>query len=205
MYLPKAFQETTPLRLHEFVRRHSFATLITLTSGPDGSPVPFASHLPFLLDERGGTLRGHLARANPQWQHFRPDQEVLAIFQGPHAFVSSNWYEDPANAVPTWNFTAVHVYGKPRVCEEGAETFKVLEDLVALYQPEGHPLSLSPPADRARELARAIVAFEIEITRWEGKFKLSQNRSASDQERVRRELLARGGVEDRAVAELMKP
>src|SRR5205814_7596642 len=139
------------------------------TSSADGSLLPFASHLPLLLDSsRGerGMLRGHLARANPQWQQFRPDQEVLALFQGPHAFVSSNWYEDPANSVPTWNYTAVHVYGCPRIHEDDTQVFKLLDDLVAVYQPEGHPLSLAPPSERARELARAIVAFEMEITRW---------------------------------------
>src|SRR5262249_44784488 len=118
MYTPRLFAVTDRERLHAFVRQHSFATLVTCD---DGAAVPVASHLPFLPDPgRGehGVLRGHMARANPQWRHFRPGREVLAIFLGPHGYVSSNWYEEPAVMVPTWNYTAVHVYGRPRLVED---------------------------------------------------------------------------------------
>lgn len=206
VYIPKAFQVADPERLHAFVRRHSFATLVTCPAGPDG-PVPFATHLPFLLDAgRGahGVLRAHVARANPQWRHFRPGQEVLAIFHGPHAFVSSNWYAEPARTVPTWNYAAVHAYGTAHVVEEAEAVWDLLRDLTAVYQPEGSPLPLVPTHEPAAGLVRAIIAFEVEVTRWEGKFKLSQNRSAEDRRRVREALERRDTPDDRAVAGLMR-
>jgi transcriptional regulator len=207
MYIPQAFQETAREVLHAFVRRHSFATLVTCTTDTNGATIPFASHVPLLLDAgRGsqGVLRGHLARANPQWRHFDAEQEVLAIFHGPHAFVSANWYADPPNMVPTWNYAAVHVYGKPRILAEADEVFTLLQDMLAYYQPEGNPMSLQPPTQRVQQLAQAIVAFELTITRWEGKFKLSQNRTAEDQGRVREALLDRGEPEGLAVAQMMQ-
>jgi transcriptional regulator len=207
MYIPRLHQLTDPQRLQAFVRRYSFATLVTSAVEADGVLVPFASHLPLLLDAGRGThgvLRGHLARANPQWNHFKPDAEVLAIFTGPHALVSSNWYQEPARSVPTWNYTAVHVYGKPRILAEADQVFAFLEDLMAAYQPEGNPMSLQPPTEQAEALVGAIVAFEVDITRWEGKLKLSQNRSPVDQERVRTNLVQRGQPDDLAVAEWMR-
>jgi transcriptional regulator len=206
VYIPDAFRQDSPELLHAFVRRHSFATLVTSAPDAAGTIVPFASHLPFLLAaDRGpnGVLRAHMARANPHWRQFRPDQEVLVIFTGPHAFVSSAWYERPAEMVPTWNFTAVHVYGKPRLVDEEAAVVALLRDLMAVYQPEGWTLPFDPPGERLRALARGIVAFEVEVTRWEGKFKLSQNRSPEDHRRVREALLTRGTPEDLAVAALM--
>jgi transcriptional regulator len=181
--------------------------LVTCTTETNGTAIPVASHVPLLFDaERGsqGVLRGHLARANPQWRHFHAEQEVLAIFHGPHAFVSSNWYAEPPNMVPTWNYAAVHVYGKPRIVAEADEVFTLLQDMLAYYQPEGNPMSLEPPTQRAQQLAQAIVAFELTITRWEGKFKLSQNRTTEDRNRVREALLVRGGPEDLAVAQMMQ-
>jgi transcriptional regulator len=207
MYIPKIHAENDVQRLHTLVRGYSFATLVTCSADPAGTEAPFASHLPLLLDTtRGqhGVLRGHMARANPQWRHFRPDQEILAIFLGPHGFVSSNWYEEPAVMVPTWNYTAVHVYGTPRLIEDSGGVFALLTDMMAFFQPEGNPMSLAPPTERAQELVRAIVGFEIDITRWEGKFKLSQNRSEADRRRVREALEQRGGADDRALADLMQ-
>jgi transcriptional regulator len=207
MYIPRIHAENDVRRLHALVRQYSFATLVSCFAEAVGSVVPFASHLPLLLDStRGehGVLRGHMARANPQWRHFKPDQEILAIFQGPHGYVSSNWYEEPAVMVPTWNYTAVHVYGKPRLIEATDQVFVLLTDMMAYYQPEGNPLSLQPPTERAQELVRAIVAFEMDITRFEGKFKLSQNRSERDRGRVRAALQQRGGADDLALADLMQ-
>jgi transcriptional regulator len=104
MYIPRAFREDDSSKLHTFMREYNFATFITLHDG-----VPFATHLPFLLDaERGpnGTLLAHMARANPQWQVFKSSQEVLVIFQGPHAYISPSWYEVELS-VPTWNYAVV--------------------------------------------------------------------------------------------------
>jgi transcriptional regulator len=205
VYIPNVHRVTDAKRLQAFVRHHSFATLVTCPAGPDG-PAPFASHLPFLLHVGGGAhgvLRAHMARANPQWRHFRPGHEVMAVFLGPHAFVSSNWYAEPARMVPTWNYTAVHAYGTARLIEEPAAVYALLRDLMAVYQPEGSPMPLSPEHGPAADLVQGIVAFEVEVTRWEGKFKLSQNRSAEDRRRVREALEERGAPDDRAVADLM--
>jgi transcriptional regulator len=206
VYIPEAFRQDSPALLHAFVRRHSFATLVTLAADAAGTITPFAGHLPFLLDAgRGpnGVLRAHMARANPQWRHFRPEQEVLVIFTGPHTFVSSAWYEQPEEMVPTWNFTAVHVSGKPRIVTEERAVLELLRDLMAIYQPESAPPPVDPPDERLRSRVRGIVAFEVEVTRWEGKFKLSQNRTVEDQRRVREALAQRGTPEDLAVAALM--
>jgi transcriptional regulator len=207
MYIPSPNLETDRARLHDFVRRYGFGLLVTGTPSVGGESRPFATHLPFLLDaDRGaqGVLRGHMARANPQWRDFQPGLEVLAVFSGPHAFISSNWYEEPDREVPTWNYATVHVYGTPRLVEQAPQIYALLQDMMAFYQPEGSPLGLQPPTERVQALARGIVAFEIEVTGWEGKFKLSQNRTAADRRRVRDALEWRGSADDRAIAALMR-
>ena len=118
MYIPKAFREDDITTLHKFMREYSFATLITQHKG-----VPFATHLPFILDAQcgpNGALLAHVARANPQWHDFVDEQEVLVIFQGPHAYISPSWYEVELS-VPTWNYAVVHAYGIPRLIEDGEE------------------------------------------------------------------------------------
>src|SRR5262245_38419035 len=114
MYIPGPYQVNDSGRLCSFLRRHSFATLIT----HDGA-APFASHLPMLLRDEGGrrTLLSHMARANPQWKHFASGAEVLVIFQGPHGYVSPSWYETMP-AVPTWNYAVVHAYGVATVLSD---------------------------------------------------------------------------------------
>jgi len=144
---------------------------------------PFATHLPFLLE--GDTLVAHMARANPQWHGFSEGCEVLCTFQGPHAYVSPSWYT-AKNAVPTWNYAAVHVYGKPEIIDDPQAAYIDQEKLVE-FNEAGYdkPWRLG---DCDREfidgMIRAIVNFRIPITRIEGKFKLSQNRPVEDRERV---------------------
>ena len=149
--------------------------------------VPFATHLPFLLDsQRGpnGTLLAHMARANPQWHDFNSEQEVLAIFQGPHAYVSPSWYEIELS-VPTWNYAAVHAYGIPRIIEDSEELYQLLKILIETHEAQfENPWPFQLPDDYLQKMMRGIVGFEIEITRLEGKFKLSQNRTASEREIV---------------------
>lgn len=113
MYIPAAFAEANLTTLHDFIERHSFGQLVSQVEG-----LPFASHLPFLLDRASGphgALVGHMARANPQWREAN-GQTALAIFSGPHAYVSPTWYE-AEQVVPTWNYTAVHAYGRLKVVE----------------------------------------------------------------------------------------
>ena len=170
MYTPAHFQVHDLGTLHAFIQRHSFATLVSQEGG-----VPQATHLPFLLNPTQNTLISHMARANPQWRHFT-SAEVLVIFTGPHAYISPAWYATQP-AVPTWNYTAVHAYGIPRIITQHDRFAQMLHDLVELYE-SGRPNRWNgqlPPEFRDG-LMKGIVGLEIQITRLEGKFKLGQNR-----------------------------
>lgn len=200
MYIPKAFREDDIHTLHTFMRAYSFATLVTMQNG-----VPFATHLPFILDTgRGlhGTLLAHMARANPQWHDFNSAQEVLVIFQGPHAYISPSWYEVELS-VPTWNYAAVHAYGLPRLIDDREELYTLLKTLVQTHEVHFEkPWPFQLPDDYLQKMMRGIVGFEIEITRLEGKFKLSQNRTEAERANVITALQA--STDTLAVAELMK-
>jgi transcriptional regulator len=182
MYIPPAFREDDLATLHALMRDYSFAVLVTQQGG-----APVATHLPLLLDAgRGsyGTLLGHVSRANAQWTSFLGEQEALAIFQGPHAYITPSWYEPGLN-VPTWNYTAVHAYGKPRVIEDQAALVGLLHVSIQTYESGfERPWQLNMPENAFQGKLKGIVGFEMEITRLEGKFKLSQNRSETDQARV---------------------
>ncbi len=194
MYLPAHFRVTDHAELLSFMRAHSFATLITAPQG-----MPFASHLPLLIEEEGDQLylRSHLARANVQWQHFG-GSEVLVIFQGPHALVHPGWYESAPN-VPTWNYAAVHASGQARVVD-GAATRRIAYGLVAQHTPD---MAAIPP-DFERRMLAGVVTFEVQVSKLEGKYKLSQNKSVEDRRNVQRELAASQAEHERATAELMK-
>lgn len=180
------------------MRRHSFATIVT----HDGE-IPHATHMPVLLDATGATLVSHMARANPQWQHFADGHEVLVIFTGPHAYVSPAWYAT-APAVPTWNYTAVHAYGRPRIVTDHECFAKMLHDLIERYESgRENRWRGELPVDFRDKLMRGIVGIEIEITRLEGKFKLSQNRP-EDAPGVIKALSASTDPMDREVSELMQ-
>ena len=202
MYIPKAFREDDLPTLHLLMQTYSFATLVSQHDG-----VPYASHLPLALrPEAGqaGTLIGHMARANPQWQSFDGEQEVLVIFQGPHTYVSPSWYTVQPS-VPTWNYAAVHAYGAPRLIEDEAEIYEALQQLVRTYEAsQVQPWTLDGPNEFLRKMMRAIVGFSISIARLEGKYKLSQNRSPHDQEQVVQRLAAQDEPLDTAVAALMQ-
>ena len=186
MYIPSHFAENDAQRLQDFMRQHSFATLVTTHEG-----APFASHLPLMLESEIGThgaLLGHMARANPQWQDLAAGAEVLVVFQGEHAYVSPAWYDSHPMSVPTWNYMAVHAYGTARILSESE-----LENAL-LQLTDEHEKSLPQPwklelTQMMRErLLGAIVGFEITLNRVEGKFKLSQNRSEQDQRNVMEKL-----------------
>lgn len=178
MYVPAHFSVTDPALLAEVMQSFPFATVVTV----DGQ-VPYASHVPLLLDvARGplGTLRGHVARANPQWHQFREDLEVLCLFHGPHAYVSPRWYATQP-AVPTWNYVTVHAYGRPRLIQDAAELDQLLRDTTRQLEGDGPGAWRGEvPTEFWSRLSAAIVGFEIPLTRIEGKFKLSQNRPAAD-------------------------
>jgi transcriptional regulator len=203
MYVPRHFQVTDPAWCHALMRAQSFAVMITA----DEAGVPFATHLPLLVDPaRGplGTLRGHVARANPHWRYLTAGRPTLAVFSGAHAYVSPSWYATHPS-VPTWNYVAVHATGTAALIEDPVQVRELLGDLVGTYEGRG-PGAWSleaQPEDYLAGMRRGIVAFEIPIERLEGKAKLSQNRDTVDQARTREALAAAGDPLARAVAALM--
>ena len=203
MYVPKHFDPADAAWCHALMARESFALLVS--TGADG--VPFATHLPLLLDaDRGpqGTIVGHLARANPHAALLAEGRPTLAVFLGPHAYVSPGWYATHPS-VPTWNYVAVHASGRPRLVEEPARVTALLARMVATYEAgRAEPWRFdSLPADYVAAMCRAIVAFELPIDRLEGKAKLSQNRPAADLAGAIRGLEATGDPVARATAALM--
>jgi transcriptional regulator len=202
MYIPKAFLKDDIEALHTLMQENSFATLVTCQDD-----VPFATHLPLLVDsDRGpyGTLRGHMARANPQWHAFNEAREVLVIFQGPHAYISPSRYEVELS-VPTWNYAVVYAYGIARLIEDKTVCYTLLQELVQKH--EAHfekPWEFQLPDAYVQKMMQGIVGFEIEITRLEGKYKLSQNRSMNDQQRVVAALEMQADDLSMSVANLMR-
>jgi transcriptional regulator len=203
MYIPKQFQITDTAWCHTLMRAQSFAAMITA----DDAGVPFATHLPMLVDPaRGplGTLRGHVARANPHWRYVAAGRPTLVVFSGALAYVSPSWYATHPS-VPTWNYVAVHATGTGTLVEDPEQVKTLLADLVRTYESSG-PTAWSLEglaADYLAGMQRGIVAFEIPIERLEGKAKLSQNRDAVDQARTREALAASDDPLARAVAALM--
>ncbi|MCC6454126.1 MAG: FMN-binding negative transcriptional regulator [Caldilineaceae bacterium] len=182
MYLPPAFREDDATKMVAFMRAHSFATLVSVVNG-----APFATHLPLTVEERGEALvvTGHVAKPNPHWQGF-DHAESLAIFGGPHAYISPSLYEK-VESVPTWNYIAVHAYGAPIIYTYANAPEKVqgmLEAMMQSYEPS-YLAQWETLTDKYRAgMMQGIVAFEMPITRLEGKYKLSQNRSMTDQAAV---------------------
>jgi transcriptional regulator len=202
MHIPAAFQVDDELKLTAFMQRHSFATLVT-----DDGAAPFATHLPMLWRQRGGkhgTLVAHLARANPQWQHFASGRQALVIFHGPHSYISPSWYKTKV-AVPTWNYAVVHAYGVPLVIHEYERIDRLLREMVSVFEsPFEKPWPGQLPDDYWHKLIEGIVAFEIPIARLEGKFKLGQNRPSADIGGVVAALSSAEDSGSRSLAEMMR-
>ncbi|MCW5851961.1 MAG: FMN-binding negative transcriptional regulator [Anaerolineae bacterium] len=187
MYIPKPYREDDTATLVEFMRANSFATLVSTLDGQ-----LWASHVPLVVAVQDGvvTLSGHLAKPNPHWHGFDA-AESLVIFSGPHAYVSPSLYEK-RESVPTWNYIAVHAYGVPRAVRYDQAPERVqamLEGMIdqydAAYQAQWQSLS-----DKFRHgMMSGVVGFEIAVTRLEGKYKLSQNRSEADQQHVAHAML----------------
>jgi len=200
MYVPKIFKNENQEEIEEFICQNSFGVLVSLENG-----IPIATHIPIELEEREGkkVLCGHLARANGQWRSFDENKEVLVIFTGPHAYISASWYK--GESVPTWNYIAVHVYGKIRIIE-GQDLWQSLKKLVDKYEKaSANPVSLETMSEKMVEnQMKAIVGFEIEITDIQAKYKLSQNRNAEDYQRVVEHLQQSPDPIARQVSELMK-
>lgn len=200
MYIPAAFKETDTTRLQEFMHHNGFALLTT--HSPRGM---IASHLPLLLDPtRGplGTLVGHFAKANEQAADF--GSEALAVFSGPHAYVSPTWYQTP-NTVPTWNYVAVHAYGVLSPIEDRKQLAGILTSIVDKYESSRpQPWPFDPNTNFHQKMMDGIIGFQIEITRLEGKWKLNQNHPPERRERVIEALIKEGGEHQLEIARLME-
>jgi transcriptional regulator len=200
MYIPAAFAETDRTQLHTFIERNSFGLLVSQHDG-----LPFASHLPLLLERDAGPngcLLGHMARANPQWEQ-AGGLTVLAVFAGPHAYISPTWYEAD-QVVPTWNYVAVHVYGQLQIVADSQQVRQIVEKTVHVYeQPQARPWLFAGSTAFAERLLAQIVGFRIPIERIEGKWKLNQNHPVERRRKVVRVLEGRSDENSQAVAALM--
>lgn len=213
MHVPSAYSVTDLKSLYGFIRSHSFAILTSQDGASSEAPV--ATHLPLLLELEGNLpdpadqlgqsvkLIGHMARGNPQWKHC-DNRSVLAIFSGPHSYISAGWYGEQ-NVVPTWNYVAVHVTGTLHIEHSPDRTYELLKRMVSFYEQHNPaPWTMeSASGDYIEKLIGGIVAFTISIERIEGCWKLSQHHPAERREKTRMALLARNHGDDAKIASLM--
>ena len=204
MYVPNHFRADDLSTIKGFITDNEFALVVSTQGG-----IPIASHLLVELQEDSQNnlfLNGHMARNNPQWKSFDPGSEVLTVFQGPHTYVSPMWYT--IQAIPTWNYLAVHAYGHARIIDDRSELYQLLERLVDRHEAASGTVNRfllkdSPP-DFIENMMNAVVGFQISVTKIEASFKLSQNRSADDYQRIIIELKKRADESSHAVADAME-
>jgi transcriptional regulator len=187
-------------KLQDFIKTNSFGILFSQTK--DG---PIGTHMPFFLDEHRGTngvLYGHMAKMNPQWKEGALD--VMVIFNGPHAYISPTWYKE-TNTVPTWNYTAVHVYGALKIIEEKEGVQQILDLTTDFYESSmPTPWKADWDAPYLTGLMNGIVAFEIDIRKIEGKWKLNQNHSLERQRHTIEGLMTQKDPNSLQIAALME-
>lgn len=201
MFIPAYYRNTDLKEIESFIKNNSFATLITNVNDE-----PFASHIPVELGtnkEQLNILSGHLSAANPQAKNLKNGDRALIIFQGPHTYISSSWYNHIN--VPTWNYIAVHVYGKVKILTE-LELRSRLEEMVTKYEVVSKkPFQISNlPSEMMDKYLKGIIGFDISMDRVEGKWKMSQNRDAEDHANIIRELEQLDDLNARMVADIMK-
>ena len=200
MYIPPYFAEKDLSESEALVREFGFATLVSMHNN-----LPWATHLPLELEieKDNWLLFGHIGRANPQWKNFGANADVLAIFMGPHTYVSPSWYNH--KNVPTWNYRAVHLYGKARIIE-GEELRARLRKMMARYENAHaeHPLKFDEiPEDLLQSDLRALTGFEIKVERIDSASKLSQNRDAESFQSIIDHLNKSGAYDSKRIAEEM--
>ena len=206
MYQPPHFREERTEVQHALMRAHPLALLVTFGEGGlTANPVPLILH-----PERGekGVLRGHLARANPQWRSFDPSVECLAVFQGVDAYITPSWYatkRETGKVVPTWNYAVVQAYGRLTVIEDAGwlgEQVRSLTDRHEAARPAPWAVA-DAPENFVRAQLKGIVGIEIAINRIEAKWKVSQNRNEADRAGVTEGLLGEEDEAARAMASLV--
>ncbi|WP_136668298.1 FMN-binding negative transcriptional regulator [Flavobacterium sp. H122] len=171
MYIPDLYKNENPKEIEQFLQENAFAILINTTNDK-----PWGTHTPLFFEKVDDKLilSGHISRENPQAESLQNEEEVLAIFNGPHTYISSSWYDH--ENVPTWNYIAVHVYGKIRLLDY-EETILSLKKLVDKFEKkQENPLRVENLSEKTMRQAKGILAFEITITEIQAKKKLSQNR-----------------------------
>jgi len=200
MFIPNTFKNKNTEEIKNFLIENSFGILVSQTKGK-----LTGTHIPMELDkdENGAdVLIGHIAKANPQWENFNQNEEVLAIFNGPHSYVSSSWYKK--ENVPTWNYIAVHVYGKIKIIE-GDELLISLKKLVNKYETKSEtPVSVENMSSNTLKQINGIVGFSIKIKEVQAAYKLSQNRNKSDYHNIVNKLENSGDSISTEVAKEMK-
>ena len=196
MFIPKSFQISELSTQQQFIHEYGFGVVISQSLT--------GTHLPFVLkvDEgKYGVLYSHCAKANPHWKEL-DQQEVLIIFTGPHTYISPSWYAK-GPGVPTWNYTAVHAYGKVTLLDKG-ETLQSVEDVVEQYEPALLKDKTLLTDEYRDKLLNGIVGFKIELTKLEGQLKLGQQRSQSDQQGVYNALKKSKNLDDQSLANYMQ-
>lgn len=199
MHIPNYFKNENIDEVKSFLIANSFGILVNQSGGK-----LIGTHIPMELESNNGkdVLVGHISKANPQWKTFKEYQEILAIFSGPHTYISSSWYAK--ENVPTWNYIAVHVYGNIKIIE-GEELLNSLRRLVDKYEKgRENPVSVDRLTSNTMKQINGIVGFEIEITEIQAAYKLSQNRNQIDHHQIIEKLEATQDVQGKAVAEAMK-
>jgi len=199
MYIPKRYREEDRRKIVEFMQEYGFVTLVA-----SDADKPVACHLIVEVVEEGDAqlINGHMSRANPLWNLFRPGAEVLVIFQGPHAYISPTWYNHVN--VPTWNYQSVHAYGEPRVVTGEAEYRDMLSRMIARYEGASSYRLDGLPGDFVAESMAGTVGFQVQGKRLEASFKLSQNRDDEDYRNIILELEARPDDLSHGVAAAMR-
>jgi transcriptional regulator len=200
MYIPKHFVQEDKALLTEVMRAHNFALLISIQDNGE----PFASHLPLIVrtENESTIIEGHVARGNPHWQFLEQNPKAMIVFSGPHAYVSPSLYES-RESVPTWNYIAVHAYGRVTLVHDAQSKHAAQQRLVAAIEPAYQEQFDGLRPDYLQAMIHGIVAFEFTVERLEGKFKLSQNRPMADRRNVAA-VFAHGDAEQCAVASWMR-
>ncbi len=199
MYIPDIFINENQEEIKDFLQKNSFGILVNQTNGK-----LWATHIPLELDtnENGKqVLYGHISKENPQWESFADNNKVLAIFSGPHSYISSSWYDH--ESVPTWNYIAVHIYGTIKIIE-GEAVIESLKKLVDKYEKNSkNPIRVEDLSKKTMMQTRGIVAFEIEIDEIQAKHKLSQNRDEKNYDNIISELKKTENPQATAIANEM--
>ena len=199
MFIPDIYKNENQEEINDFLEKNSFGILINQTDGK-----LWATHIPLVLDiNKNGKqiLFGHISKENPQWKSFADNDEILAVFSGPHSYLSSSWYDH--ENVPTWNYIAVHVYGKIKIIE-GEAVIESLKKLVDKYEQKSeNPIRIEDLSKKTMRQTNGIVAFEIEINEIQAQHKLSQNRDKKNKDNIISQLKKTQSPEANAIANEM--